>query len=395
MDGRMQKHRMMRWLGRLLVVLSIVASCEAQAGIVSVPPIGTKYLNAENNVLYSTIDEACLNMEHQDTYVYIGAVPYNKYADKQYGSYDCKYEYAYDHSLVYTIGYCITDILCPPGYTYYTQPEMCQRVVPDSFTITLTGGTEVEPWHKKADANHTKTNLAYTATVTNSSGPVPNVEVTITTDVTQDSGGHVHNDGRHNGKLAIPTDPIKSGQDAIMGNTDNNGIFSFNFGSEEASGTHTLTAKCTGCQAPATSTVNVAIKGLSLLSGDPLSYTLNGEKAWHPGSHYFSAAAMTKIINLAHKYSHDSAFNHQLLIINDSSLIKGGVLDLGQDWTYTPNGHQGHRVGIVVDINNYRDGPNTDFEEFAQRCCNINAVWEGPDVTATPHYHLQLLGKDQ
>jgi hypothetical protein len=138
----------------------------------------------------------------------------------------------------------------------------------------------------------------------------------------------------------------------------------------------------------------VEIKGLSLLDGDPLSYTLNGETTTHPGSHYFSAAALTKIINLAHKYRLDPAFNHQFLIINDSSLIKGGVLDLGQDWTYTPNGHQGHRRGVVVDINNF-DARNQAFEDFVQRCCEITAKWEGPDVTATPHYHLWLLGKDQ
>lgn len=282
---------------------------------------------------------------------------------------------------------------CAEGQTPDWVHSGCKK---DDLAITISGDTSVEPWHKKSDANHTKTNLTYTATVTNSSGQAsPNIPVTIMTDVTQDSGGHVHIDARPKGKLAIPTDPIKDGKETISGNTDSNGVFTFTFGSEEASGKHTITAKCTGCQTPATATVNVEIQGLSLLDRDPLSYTLNGEKSWHPGSHYFSTAAMTKIINLAHKYSHDPAFNHQLLIINDSSLIKGGVFDLGQDWTYTPNGHQGHRIGIVVDVNNYRDGPNSDFEDFAQRCCKIDAVWEGPDITATPHYHLKLLGKDQ
>jgi len=265
----------------------------------------------------------------------------------------------------------------------------------NTYSITLSGNTSVEPWHKKADADHKKTNLSYTATVTSSGYPAPNVEVTITTDVTQDSGGHVHINGRHKGKLAIPTEPIKDGKETITGYTDNNGVFSFVFGSEEASGTHTLTAKCsTGCEAPATATVKVEIKGLSLLDGDPLSYTLNGETSTHPGSHYFSAAALVQIINLAHKFSHDPAYKKQLLTINDSSLIKGGVFDLGQDWTYTPNGHQGHRVGVVVDINNFHE-KDPDFVIFAKECCDIKAVWEGPEVTSTPHYHLWLIGKDQ
>ncbi|KAF0200898.1 MAG: hypothetical protein FD173_2224 [Gallionellaceae bacterium] len=286
---------------------------------------------------------------------------------------------------------------CPAGYVWYAHlPQNTPCAAKIDYIITLSGGTSVEPWHKKSDAAHTKTNLTYTATVKDASGQaVPNIPVLITTDVTQDSGGHVHIDGRHKGKLAIPSDPIKDGKETISGNTDSNGVFAFTFGSEEASGMHTITAKCTGCQALATATVTVAIQGLSLLNADPLSYTLNGEKSWHPGSHYFSAAALTKILNLAFVYSHDPSFNKQLLIINDSSLIKGGVLDLGQDWTYTPNGHQGHRIGVVVDINNYRDGPSQKFEDLAKKCCNINAVWEGPDVTSTPHYHLRLLGKDQ
>ena len=133
---------------------------------------------------------------------------------------------------------------------------------------------------------------------------------------------------------------------------------------------------------------------MTLLDADPLSYNLTGDLPEHPGNHYFSEAAIVKIINMAHAYLHDPDFK-QFLIINDSSLVKGGVLDLGQDWTYKPNGHQGHRKGIVVDINNYRNGPSPVFKRFAKKCCKINAKWEGPDVTATPHYHLLLLGRDE
>ena len=75
-------------------------------------------------------------------------------------------------------------------------------------------------------------------------------------------------------------------------------------------------------------------------------------------------------------------------------MIKGGVFDLGQDWTYEDNGHQGHRKGIVVDINNFRDGRDPRFERLAARF-HIDAKWEGPDVTSTPHYHLWLLGRDE
>ena len=402
----MQKHRRTRWIGRLLVALSLLASWGAQAALDTVAPIPPLYWRTitspgDWNIDYTSAEAACSSYRIPLEHFKITTDGYNQ--PGTFSVVDCYYP-----SDAYTYAGAMSYMKCPapkvpPLYIPYSLnwgTGMCERIVWYSYTITLSGGTSVEPWHKKADADHKKANLQYTATVMDTSKqpaqPAPNVEVTITTDVTQDSGGHVHVDGRHKGKLAIPSDPIKDGKETITGSTDINGVYSFVFGSEEASGTHTLTAKCsTGCEAPATATVKVEIKGLSLLDGDPLSYTLNGETTTHPGSHYFSAAAMTKIINLAHKYSHDPAFNKQLLIINDSSLIKGGVFDLGQDWTYEDNGHQGHRIGVVVDVNNYRDGPNQKFKKFAKDCCEIDAVWEGPDVTSTPHYHLRLLGKDQ
>ena len=78
------------------------------------------------------------------------------------------------------------------------------------------------------------------------------------------------------------------------------------------------------------------------------------------------------------------------LKINDSSLVKGGVFDLAQNWAPI---HKSHRRGRGVDINNYRAVPDPLFEEFARKM-KITAKWEGLDVTTTPHYHLWLTGKD-
>jgi hypothetical protein len=289
--------------------------------------------------------------------------------------------------------------VCDAGYEFDATRTSC---IQEQYTITLSGGTTTEPWNKKHDPDHTAANQPFVAVVKDQNGQAKaNVGVNITSDVTPDSGGHIHNDSRPKGKL-VPTPsgtptPVSTtdGTAAISGSTDSTGSFSFTFGAEEASGEHKLTATCTGCTAPATATVNVLIPGLTMLGVDPGSYDLQGYKDWHPGNHYFSEAAIVKIINLAHAYRLDPNFNHQLLIINDSSLSRGGVFDLGQDWTYEDNGHQGHRKGIVVDINNYRNGPDPDFEIFAKKCCKINAKWEGPDISSTPHYHLRLLGRDE
>lgn len=267
----------------------------------------------------------------------------------------------------------------------------CIKSAQAVYTISLTGGSEIEPWHKKWDKNHKTSNLSYTATVKGSSGqPVSGVQVTVTTDVALNSGGHQHSSGRPKGKLVIPPDPVKDGKESIQGVTDANGVFSFTYGAEEASGEHSLKATCASCKEPATATINVAVKGLMQLDPAPLNYELRGSLPEHPDNHYFSPAAMVKIINLAHEYRIDPDFK-QLLKINDSSLIKGGSFDILQNWTSESGMHGGHREGVVVDINNYAE-PSPRFERFAQGH-GIDARWH-PNGTA-PHYHLLLLGKDR
>lgn len=270
---------------------------------------------------------------------------------------------------------------------------MCERWAPvTTLTITLSGGTTTEPWHKKRDKEHLLANLPYKAIVTDHNGlPKANIGVTITTDVTSDSGGHVHTNGRPKGKLVDQvgaTVKTIDGKVTITGNTDGSGAFAFTFGAEEASGEHKLTATCSNCKAPANATVDVAIQGLMLLNADPTGYKLRGATEPHPGNHYFSPAAMVQIINLAHGYRKEFG---KLLLLNDSSLTKGGLFDIAGNWAPS---HKGHRAGIVLDINNYRDGRDPDFERFAEDLYAITAKWEGPDVTPTPHYHLRLTGKD-
>lgn len=266
----------------------------------------------------------------------------------------------------------------------------CSR--PDTEKLTITLAPEIatiEPWHKKHDKEHLKANLPYKAIVKDQNGqPKAGFAVTITTEVTSDSGGHVHTNNRPKGKLVAGTAAsTKDGKIEVKGKTNGIGIFEFTFGTEEASGTHTLTAKCdSGCQAPATATVKAEIKGLMLLNADPLGYELRGETDTHPGSHYYSPEAIVNIINLAHEYKKKFG---KVLKINDSSLVSGGLFDITGNWTPS---HKTHRKGIVVDINNYRTEPDPDFERLAKRF-GINPIWEGLDVTPTPHYHLLLIGE--
>ena len=70
------------------------------------------------------------------------------------------------------------------------------------------------------------------------------------------------------------------------------------------------------------------------------------------------------------------------LILNDSSLKLGGLYDIKGYWTPS---HEGHRKGIVVDINNFTER-DFDFEALVADH-NATAKWEEDP----PHYHIRLL----
>jgi hypothetical protein len=306
----------------------------------------------------------------------------------------------------YYLGFYITNT-CPANSVLASGSCTCNvGYVPDStvtncvnkaqYTITLSGGTTTEPWNKKHDQYHKAANLSFVAVVTDQNGqPKAGVSVSISSDVTPYTGGHNHNDGRPKGKLVAtqgnPVGAVSSvnGGNSISGVTDSGGIVWFTFGAEEASGEHTITANCTGCKAPATSTVKVEIPSLMKLGNDntcTTSYCLQGGVT-HTDNHYFTGAAELQIVKLANAYEKEYG---EPLQINDSSLIKGGLYDYKNNWN-TP--HKGHRKGIVVDINNFSD-QDTDFEGFVSDQ-QAFAKWEGLDVSPTPHYHIRLLGKER
>jgi hypothetical protein len=298
----------------------------------------------------------------------------------------------------YTGGNCplnstgTTTCTCNTGYVPDSTGTSC---ILNNYTITLSGGATTEPWNKKHDQYHKAANLPFLAIVTDKNGqPKAGVNVSVSTGVTPYTGGHSQNDGRPKGKLvATQGNPVSAvstvgGGAAISGVTDKSGVVWFTFGAEEASGEHTITANCTGCKAPATATVKAEIQGLMKLGDDntcTTSYCLQGGKTLHPDNHYFALAALIQVWKLANAYEKEYG---EVLKINDSSLIKGGLYDYQNNWN-TP--HKGHRKGIVVDINNFSE-MDAGFEQFVAKR-QAFAKWEGLDVSPTPHYHIRLLGK--
>lgn len=310
----------------------------------------------------------------------------------------------------------------------------------DIYTIQITGDSSTtEPWHKKHDKEHLKGNLHFKAIVKDQSGqPKTDFAVTITTDVTTGDplkdGGHVHINGRPKGKLVEQVGTAVKTKDwkvEIKGKTNGSGIFEFTFGAEEASGTHTLTAKCdSGCQAPATATVNVKVDGLEQIPDGASFYTFIGDTAEHDMNHYLTPDAATNILYIAASYRAEVKFWKRLkgkkpiprlpMRLNDASLIWGGLFDIKGKWKPA---HEGHRKGIEIDVKANDDTgatgaiPLSSFDDFkkmalryygadAQVHCTSNrtdgqnrkppaCIGKDGSQDSNRHFHILLLGDDQ
>jgi hypothetical protein len=324
-----------------------------------------------------------------NSFTYVGIIPYSP------GYYQCKFISKIDGSPYYSgyvwpVGACPTPTADPAiPYTFNRATGMCERPAQkkSTLTITLQGDSSTVPWNKLKDPQHLLANVPFTAVVVNNGGPPPaNLEVTITSDVTAKTGGHQHTNARPKGKLSATPAGIATAPNTFHGFTDSNGVVTFVFGAEEASGIHTLTATCSGCTA-GNATVEEKIQNLLRLDNDQICtkyFDLKGGWPAHPDNHYYETYSYIQILKLGVAFMEEYG---ELLQVNDSSLIKGGLYDINGGWSPS---HKNHRKGIVVDINNFKER-DLEFEQFVADHYAF-ASWEGKNVSPTPHYHIRLLG---
>ena len=286
------------------------------------------------------------------------------------------------------------------------------------LTITLSGGTSVEPWNSDTDPNHANANLSFKAVVTDQNGqPQAGVDVTVTSVATPNKGGHDHDNNRPKGWLAETPDKITSqiqagasqGSGTLSGKTDGSGTLSFTFGAEEASGEHVLNATCTGCDKPADPvTIDVMVAGLSQIPAS-LFYTMIDDDGTvigavlgkHTDNHYLTSPAASVLWSIAAAYHVEQKFYVQnlpppVLHLNDASLVWGGLLDVDGDWYFD---HHEHRRGTVVDIRaNSATGaiPSRNFVNF-----ELLAIQYGADPhfenkgKPNQHYHLRIFNRKE
>ena len=410
MDARMQKHRMTRWLGRVFVVLSLVVSYEVQAMVESVAPIPPIIWWADawpaNEVRYASVAEACSAYHLRTTNIL--TVKYNQPGTFSYVS--CIGSLHIGTSGT-NVGLIFSYMNCPVPSSYTYRPYwlnwesgMCERTLPDTFTITLSGGNEVEP--SKGSAINTLPIIATVIDRSTNQPPTNQVNVRINLKVAPTSGGHDHGDStRPRGGIAdvgiCPSD------EKCWSSPTVNGAVAFNFNAPKVSGTHTITVTCDRCSNTATKSVDVKVDGLEIIPDSPF-YTFIGETDKHTDNHYLTPEAAAVLWRIAVSYQVEQQFKLQdpatgrftvtppVLHVNDASLKWGGKFDLSGRWS---GPHYEHKRGTVVDVRaNTLDTavPGQNFDKFILLVnrYGADALLEEPDINRR-HFHLRLLNREE
>jgi hypothetical protein len=289
------------------------------------------------------------------------------------------------------------------GYILNNKTGMCERTVPDYFTIALYSGNDVEP-----SSGPTKNTLSFVATVLDQDKKPPKtpVDVIISLTVEPTSGGHDHGDHtRTRGKIAGTE--CQSDDTCQTLTTDSNGIVNFDFTPPEASGKHTVTVTCDRCSNSDSKEVEVKVAGLEPMPVSIL-YSFIGKTNAHSDNHYLKPEALSVLWRIALAYQFEQQFKLQdpvtgqfnvippPLHVNDASLKLGGLFDISGKWT---SPHIEHRRGTVVDVraNALPTAiPETSFKEFKSLAADygVGALLEAPDISRR-HFHLRLLNRKE
>ena len=316
------------------------------------------------------------------------------------------------YTLIPATNRCERPAVCPTPtiypdipYTYNPVSLMCERTLPETYTLTLTPETAtIEPG---------KT-VTFTATVTKQGGGAPSLPIPVSVKVEVDptSGGHDHGDS---------TRP-KGSVSPASGNT----VLTATFTASEVSGTHTLTARCDLCvNKTEQASVDVKVEGLKPISGSPF-YVFVGATNEHSDNHYLTPEAEAVLKSMAVAYQFESRFKIDgvtppPLHLNDASLVWGGRFDVKGNWS---DPHAGHRRGVVIDVRaNSAEGaiPLVSFDNFKKTALDtdgakakVHCSKDRRDATVkhkrqppacisqadgsqdnNRHFHILLLGVDQ
>lgn len=254
--------------------------------------------------------------------------------------------------------------ICTCDTGYVADPTRT-RCVPNNLTIKLDyeGVAPIEPTAL----------LPFHATVTDQNGVAQaGKSVTVSVNVNDGTGGHIHTDGRPKGILSCASSMGGELASCTL-STDYSGQVLFDFISTPISGTHVITATCSGCSNTETKSVDVKVSNLIPIPAST-KYALadsNGNVigvTWkHKKNHFLTSPSVLKLNKLADVY--DDVNPDAVLYLNDASLEWGGLFDVGSRSWSAP--HSTHHKGRSLDVRAANSGPNNEgavpaarFKEF-------------------------------
>jgi hypothetical protein len=182
---------------------------------------------------------------------------------------------------------------------------------------------------------------------------IPNVDIKLELDVKKDSGGHIH--AVHNpivtsntkGKLqSLNSQSTSDMFGTLEGNTGDQGL-QFTYEAPKLAGDIVITGSCTSqyCKRDGADTIWVGIKGLWKLQSSTIYKTLPCAFR-HSGCHYFTRAALGNF-NIVARVYRSANFGVEPVHVGDASLERGGLFDIGGNWT---SPHTKHRQGRSIDV---------------------------------------------
>lgn len=277
------------------------------------------------------------------------------------------------------------------NFRHYHKPELKISIVPETNTISPKNISE------KTDAF-----AKFVVRVTDEFGlDYNNVAINYTIERASELAGHSH--------LIPPVQKELFGSvtyqdnDGLSMSTDSDVGIQGVYTASEISGTYILKVECAGLDCGTASTeFYVGVDGLDKLGASDL-WILIGITASHPENHYISSDAKIILEQLAIKYLDEISIADPVYL-NDISLVKGGLFDIGTNGKWWSSPHFEHRNGTVVDIR-ANEAPGAvkqeSFEDFIELVESLGAdillerkydKTTGQEIISLRHFHVRLTG---
>lgn len=241
-----------------------------------------------------------------------------------------------------------------------------------SVEITMVGGDSIVPSGTRVSALRPVTRVVEVSVRTATGVPVSGREVTlrIVSDSLQ-SGGHSHAEQpgllrfRPTGRFTIGTDTAAI--TTVITGADGRARASYI--APVVGGTEVLWATSAGSDSVHRRLV-LAVPRIAAVVDTSTYYFMEPTRNHSPGHNYSHIGVMEKLDSLLATYKTENAvdptaapfdgLNSGRFRVTAVGLPRGGLYDVNGQWTSVPDGHDWHREGLEVDVNDRRNGQGAE-----------------------------------